>query len=196
MDLYNRNYLDTTLTNIRPLIYRMLNGHFVFNMYKKQKRSRDELSLNKSASPTISSDSSHDSEFLDFIHDTDYNPEELINISSGEEIVKTIIDNLSFIPYSTRIYTYTGVTEEGNEIQLTESNLAKLILSGYDLHKILQMFNVDVANIGTSAQASYIAHKVKAVIMKLSKEINELSDDMLASVKLFLNNIKRNKKLI
>jgi len=188
MDLYDRDYLDLTLNNIGPLINRMLNGHFVYNMYKKHQKHSKEYSLNKTKDTESSSQ-----EFIDDLKDESPDSEVLL---LGEDFLKAFIDNLSFIPYSTRKYKYKGYTDKSGEIELTESNLAKLIISGYTLHQILKIFNVDTNNIGASSQASYIAYKVRNIINKLALLINNEEPNIREAIKLYLKSANTLEPLI
>lgn len=188
MELYDRNYLDLTLNNIGPLIKRMLNGHFVYNMYKKHKKFSKELSLNNTEDTEYNS-----IEYIANVKDESPTSDTLL---LGEDFLKSFIDNLSFHAYRTRKHSYVGHTKKSGKIELTEANLAKLIISGYSLHDILKVFNVDVDNIGSSSQASYISHRVKAIIDKLALVINNEEDDVVDAIKAYIDTAKLLEDLI
>lgn len=197
LEKFRAGYLDTDRDDIKPLIYVLLNRFFAYNKYKKAKNDRATSSLHLPAIDT-SGDSSK-KEMIEMIEDENPSPEEFTKnidaIGDGEEIILGIIDNLDFEPFKSRKYQYSGEID-GKKIELTEANLAKLFFSGKTLHDILRIYGINVTNSGADSRASFIAHKLKALIKKMSETINALNDREKESVVKYLENIANNEDLI
>lgn len=197
LEKFRDKYFDVTRDDLKPIIYRLLNGYFSLNKIKLKKRDRSTFSLNdieKGLSGVHA-----EKEKIDFIYDKDLNAEEEINynesVNSGKELLLGIIDTLEFQPFRSRKHTYKGRVGK-KTIELTEANLARLVSSGYKLHDILKVYGYNVTNAGSTSQTTFIAHKVKNIIEKLANKVNELTITERRDVETFLkhSNSKYNTK--
>ena len=186
LGLFRKNYFNTDYDILEPIVYRMLNSHFVWNVSRRERREykRNEPSLNRKYSNS-------DREYLD--SEVDYNTRSVSDkaiydedIEEGKKIVDEIIELLDFKPYRTRKHTYIGNDEELGQIELTEKNIALLLLRGNSARDIIRIYGKEVDNIGASSEASFVSHKIKDTINNMAFIINNLDEDERDSVKTYL----------
>jgi hypothetical protein len=119
------------------------------------------------------------------------NPSEIEEMLEGKEILKDLINLFSKTPYKTNKHTYIGQSKALNKnIELSEYNIAKLLINGETLMDILKIYNSYTTNIGTSSKASFINRKVKKVINMLTDAINSLPEYENKIVKAYIGSIQ------
>lgn len=184
--LFRKNYFRTDNDELEPIIYRMLNNHFVSNTNKKAHKDykRNIPSLNRTFPNSTT-------EYIDMEQSLDNTSEDTIiseeAVEHGKEILDEIIDLLSFKPYVTRKHTYKGTHVTMGELDLSEKNIALLLLQGNSARDIIRIYGKEVDNIGTSSEASFVLHKVKRVVDNLAYIINGLSEEDREYVKTYIN---------
>jgi hypothetical protein len=181
LDKFKAGYFDGSTPDIGPIVYRLLNGHYVYNQYRSTKRVRDEAQLNDPVEymPELGS-LGRRPEYLDLVQDERPTPEEYSihekAISAGEHIVNYVVDKLNTQPFNTRKHAYVGYIDD-IEIPLTESIVGKLIVEGKTLHEILDIYGYhDVTNAGLSSQTAYIAKVIKRTTQRIADIVASLSD--------------------
>jgi len=187
LERFRTGYFDANRHDIFPIIFRLINGHFVFNEYKRRVKERRELALNAPAIG-VKKAGRRETTWLDLLaeptrHDLDFIKEEAAK--EGTELIEAVIDQLDFRPFNTRKYTYSGIVK-GMRVELTESLIAKLIFDGKDLHDILDVYGHNVSNSGSTSQSAYLAKIVKQTTTRIVNAIKAMNDDEQECVKSYL----------
>ena len=192
---FRDGYFTATTDNIYPIVYRLIDGYFVYNKLKKQKAEKCVLSLNDLA-PFSKYGNGEDIELLETIADSS---EQIIDntvkerdAQIGKNILLKVIDTFETMPVRTRKHSYNGITGVSH-IELSEYSIARLILDGNDLHDILNVFGFDISNSGSTSQTAYIAKIVKNVTDSLIEKIRALSSKDKESIADFLELAKRKR---
>jgi|GEM_PF-6885956 len=195
---FRDGYFIATTSNIFPIVYRLIDGYFVYNKLKKHKVDSKVISLNDS-SPFSKYNADKDVELLETIKDTSDIITDIVekedSAANGKNIILSVIETFSAIPIKTRKHVYVGVVDKNKKVNLSESVIASLVLSGKDLHDILNIFGFTVLNSGSMSQTAYIAKIVRNVTDSVVEKIKALSNDDRESVKSFLE-LSRNRKLL
>jgi hypothetical protein len=184
VNLYRKNYFPTDQDNIKGIIYRLLNGFFVRNMYKKVAREKRNMSLDNTIGDTEQS-------YIENVESTELTPEEEVAlayaIEEGQQILAEVADDLSPIEYKTRKHKYIGEEKSLGKLKLSDTSIAKLLTLGYKYHDILEIYNVNHSNIGASSEATYVYRKTKEVIDKIAAKLNtSYTESQMNSVKVYL----------
>jgi hypothetical protein len=201
--LYKNKYFELDPNkNIKGLLYSMLRQYTLNRIhvdYKKEKKKSysldiemptgfmGELETKKDHIP------SEDRDAWDYIE----RDLEIGQIDAGEKILKKVVNRLDPTPYKSYKYAYMGnVRNLGKpighmrglwgDIKLSEQNLGKMLFHGLDYHDVLKVYGVDTPNIGTSSEATFVQRKFKAVIKKLTEEINNLNEEDREAVKKYI----------
>jgi hypothetical protein len=185
LDKFNEGYFDASQGDIFPIVYRLINGHFIYNKYVEYRDVEYVLPLNRPVD--FGNPGQREVEYLDGIADPERpNPEDLlfkeVGAKSGKEIVKDILKELSVQPFNTHKYEYVGIID-GNRVDLTEVSVGELILQGKGLHDILNVFGYEVSNSGSTSQTAYIAKIVKRTRDKIVEVIKCLETDGQCSIR-------------
>lgn len=185
INLFRNKYFSTDFDSLEPIIYRMLNSHFVRNVLNRERRdySRNLPVLNRPKGDE------NDTEFIDYLESEYLPPSEFVDrslIDRGEAIAEKIIDSLNFLPYRTRKHTYVGQDKDLGKLQLSEQNIARLLFLGETPRGIIRIYGKEVDNIGSSSEASFILHKVKEVIEKIVLMVEKLPNKDKKALKAYM----------
>lgn len=184
LNKFNMGYFDANNDNIFPIVYRLIDGHFVYNKYKKHRPEFNIIRLDSEKFDNMPEDFYED----DLLRvNEDQNPEDICikeeDIREGMSRVIEIISGLNSEPYITRKYNYVGELEGGIKVKLTEYNIGKLIIEGKSLHDILEIYGCNNSNSGASSKSANIARTVKRTKDKIVKGIKSLSEESKDSVR-------------
>lgn len=188
LDKYRDNYMNIdNEEESHGMIFKML-GRFTLNKFQitAKRKSREMLTLDQNI------DDSEDNTRVSQLADEErLNAEELVidseNLEEGEALVYQILDRLNVTPFKTTKYQYTGQHPIlGDDLKLSEYNIGRLLFINSDVHDILKTYGVDVQNIGADSEASYVYHKIKAIIKKIEKMAIAMTDEEKASIAKFL----------
>lgn len=192
LDLYHKNYFEVEDSqNIKGLIYTLLSNHFVKNTYKSVKRDQQNLSLQDVGS--------EESDMSGVVGKTFYNrqgsdiedPSEIVaseeSILLGKYIIEDVIKKLNFLPPVSRSHSYKGREKTLGAINLSERNIAKLLLLGYNLHEIYEIYGQKTL----SGATGFISRLVKSVMEDLKEYIDLLDEIEKKAVTDYIMSIDR-----
>jgi len=174
---FRSGYFDGSRKNLFPIIYRLIDGYFAYNTKKSMDReSLVETSLNR----TFSTRHDSDIEYLQLLADTRhrYAIEDVIH---GENCIVKIIGKLDPKPIPTRKHKYQCELD-GKAHKLNEALVGALLVSGRDLHYILDIFDCGTSWSGGSSRSAYIAKIVSRTKYKILEEVKGLPEEAKESV--------------
>lgn len=186
LDLYDRRYFPLNEDSIDAIVYRMLDGFFVINKRKALTRqsSQEELSLNRS---TTYDNSQNTKSAIDFVKDeTGISQEDQEDAEVGKAIADEVISKLSAVPYATKKHSYKFTSGEFKGLELSPVIIAKLLMSNNYAQDILRQLGINVTNAGSDSKASYVMHKIQAVIQQLAELMNALDKEEREYVKTYM----------
>ncbi len=182
LEKFRSGYFDGSRPNLFPIIYRLIDGYFVYNKRNLSKKcATSGNSLNTVAYIT---NAGYVIEYISILADkTPYDPEDLIH---GNKCLDSIIKKLNTKPFKTHKHNYFCEIN-GDRHELNEALVGALILDGKDLHRILSIFNCDTTWSGGSSKSAYIAKVINRTKNKILAEVKELSEDSRESVVRYLS---------
>lgn len=172
LELYNDRYFPLDRENIDGMIYKMLKT-FSFNKNRSlQNKASKTFSIN-------STDSDDKPSATTFLPADTLDPSQEEALDYAKELLEEIVENdMKDQPFMTRKHTYRGKLDTWGDtgFELSEQNIAKLLLSGYGSTDIMNIYDSFADNIGASSKATYVYKKVNHVIDKLADVINQKPD--------------------
>ncbi len=197
LNKFRDKYFEITTDNAEPLIYSLLNNWFKRNAVSADyKHYRRVVYMDRSLSDSSvnSSSAGNNMIFSNLMKSSISSPDAVyeyeVAVSSGKRILDNIIDSLDVTPYNSRKYNYIGKDEDFGKIKLSESNLARLLVSGKDLHSILTIYGNNTNNAGSSSPSAFIARKVKETKERLVDLIKGLPHSEKNDVIVYMESIK------
>lgn len=122
------------------------------------------------------------------VKDPNLNADELHNIKVGKHILEEIIEEtLSDAVIEGRKYTYTGFSKEYREFVLSEHNIMKHILLGYNMKEIVSLFGLNDST-EDRGQANFIRKIITETLSKVKKQVAKLNAEKHNLVESYVNN--------
>jgi len=181
LKIYRNGYMHLDEDrNPRGMIFNMLRL-FAYNYTsaKNKDRFRESVSLEK---PT----DEYGNTPLDLIKEESMmDPEQYTTViyesKRAEKILKNIIENLDVTPFKTVTHLYVGKSG----ISLSEYNIGRLILKGYNVEKILKEYEVLPNKSEQDSRYVYVKRKINQVSNKLKKAFNKLNEDDKKAIEIY-----------